>query len=153
MPDATRSPVLIATDLTPHAEPAIVRGQAHAEALGAPFIVVHVVPDVMHHHPLAPSRAENDAALSLELTTKAAELVTEQVRRVTGASPDDYRVIIATGDAEDEIVRIAEDERAVLVAVGATPREGKDRELGHIAERVVRYAHATVLVARAGKHT
>ena len=153
MPDVTRPPVLIATDLTPNAEPALVRGRAHAEAIGAPYLVVHVIPDVLRHHPLAPTPADNDASPMMDITKKAAELVTEQVRRVLGASADDFRVRIEIGDAEDEIVRIAEEEHATLIVVGARAREGAERVLGHIAERVVRYAHATVLVARAGTAT
>ncbi|HSO37474.1 MAG TPA: universal stress protein [Labilithrix sp.] len=150
MPDATRSPVLIATDLTPNSEPALLRGRAHAEALGVPYLVVHVIPDVLRHHPLVPTPAENDASPMMDVTKKAAELLTEQVRRVLGASADDFRAIVEIGDAEDEIVRIAEQEHAGLIVVGAKPREGSERVLGHIAERVVRYSHATVLVARPG---
>ncbi len=153
MPDVTRPPVLIATDLTPNAEPALLRGRAHAEAIGAPYLVVHVIPDVLRHHPLAPTAADNDASPMMDVTKKAADLVTEQVRRVLGASADDFRVRIEIGDAEDEIVRIAEEEHATLIVVGARPREGAERVLGHIAERVVRYAHATVLVARTGSAT
>lgn len=153
MPDATRLPVLIATDLTPNAEPALVRGRAHAEAVGVPYLVVHVVPDVLRHHPLSPTPTDNDASPMLDVSKKAAELVTEQVRRVLGASPGEFRVRVAIGDAEDEIVRIAEEEHASLIVVGAREREGSERVLGHIAERVVRYAHATVLVARSGSST
>ena len=153
MSDASRPPVLIATDLTPNAEPALERGRAHAQAIGAPYLVVHIVPDVLRHHPLAPTPADNDASPMMDITKKAAELVTEQVRRVLGVSTDDFRVRIETGDAEDEIVRIAEEVQASLIVVGARPREGSERVLGHIAERVVRYAHATVLVARASAPT
>ena len=151
MGDVTTSPrVLIATDLTEHAEPALVRGRAHAEAIGADWIVCHVVPDVPSHHPLTPRRDENDVALASELERKAAELVTEQVRRVLGVSPDDYRVIIEIGRADDEIVRIAETEGASLIVIGAKPRQGTEKVLGHVAERVVRYGHTSVLVARPG---
>lgn len=151
--DAVRSPVLIATDLTEHAEPALLRGRKMAEALGAPFVVVHVIPDVLRHHPLVPSRHENDAVLTVDLEKKAADLVTDQVGRVLRVSADDYRVRIEVGDAEDEIVRVAEEEHAPLVVVGARPRHGTERLLGHVAERVVRYAHGSVLVARPGRHT
>jgi nucleotide-binding universal stress UspA family protein len=146
-------PVLIATDLTADAEPALVRGRAHADAIGAPWVVCHVIPDVLRHHPLAPTRGENDLALAGDVTKKAADLVTEQVRRVLGASPDEYRIVIETGTAEDEIVRIAEAERASLVTIGAKPRHGSERVLGHVAERVVRYVHTSVLVARPGAAT
>ncbi|MDB5218986.1 MAG: Universal stress protein family [Myxococcaceae bacterium] len=147
------SPVLIATDLTEHAEPALVRGRALARAIGAPWMVIHVVPDVLHHHPLLPAPRENDAVIALELERKAGGLVEAQVRRVLDVSPDEYRVAIEVGDAEDEIVRVAEEERASLILVGAKPRHGSERVLGHVAERVVRYAHTTVIVARAGAST
>jgi nucleotide-binding universal stress UspA family protein len=150
MPDMSRSPVVIATDLTEHAVPALIRGRAHAEAAGVPFIVIHVIPDVLHHHPLAPSLRENDAMLAVDLTKKAADLVTEQVGRVLRVPADDYRVVIEIGDAEDAIVRLAEEQHASLVAVGAKPRHGVERVLGHVAERVVRYAHTSVLIARPG---
>jgi nucleotide-binding universal stress UspA family protein len=146
----TTSPVLIATDLTPAAEPALLRGRAHADAIGALWVVCHVIPDVLRHHPLAPARDENDLALAGDVTKKAADLVTEQVRRVLGASPDDYRTVIETGTAEDEIVRIAEAEKACLVVIGAKARHAAERVLGHVAERVVRYVHTSVLVARPG---
>ena len=149
--DVPTQPVLIATDLTADSEPALVRGRAHADAIGAPWIVCHVIPDVLRHHPLAPRRDENDLALAGGLTKQAADLATEQVGRVLGASPDDYRVLIETGNAEDEIVRIAEAEAAVLVVLGAKPRRGA--ELGRVAERVVRYVHTSVLVARPGNAT
>lgn len=144
----TPAPVLVATDLTEHSEPALVRGRAHADAIGAEWIVCHVIPDVLRHHPLAPTPGQNDVALAGELTKKAADLVTEQVGRVLRVSTDRYRVAIAIGRAEDEIVRLAEAEGAGLVVVGGKPRRGSERYLGHVAERVVRYVHSSVLVAR-----
>lgn len=144
------SPILIATDLTEFSEPALVRGQLHAAALGVPFIVMHVIPDVLRHHPLFPNRGENDAKIALDLTKQAADLVTAQVGRVLQVPTTDYRVDIEVGDAEDEIVRVAEEVGASLVVVGGKPREGSERYLGHVAERVVRYSHTSVLVARPG---
>lgn len=151
--DAVRSRVLIATDLTEHAEPALLRGRKLAEALSAPFVVMHVVPDVLRHHPLVPGRGPSDAVLTVDLERRAADLVTEQVGRALRVSADDYLVRIEVGDAEDEIFRVAEEENALLTAVGAKPRHGTERILGHVAERVVRYAHGSVLVARPGRHT
>lgn len=153
MPDASRTPVVIATDLTEHSVPALVRGRAHADATGAPWIVIHVIPDVVRHHPLVPTPGENDAVLAVELEKKAADLVTEQVGSVLRASADEYRVIIEIGDAEDEIVRVAEEQNASLITVGSRPRDGTERALGHVAERVVRYAHTSVMIARSGPHT
>jgi nucleotide-binding universal stress UspA family protein len=144
------SVVLIATDLTEHSEPALLRGRAHAEAVGAEWVVCHVIPDVLRHHPLAPNPAENDVALASDLEKKAAEAVTDQVGRVLRVSPDDYKAVIEIGTAEDAIVRAAEEAGASLIVIGGRPRQGIERTLGHIAERVVRYSHTSVLVARPG---
>ena len=107
----------------------------------APLVVCHVIPDVLRLHPLQPRAGINELTASSDLTKRAAELVTEQVRRVAQISPDEDTVVIETGNAEDEIVRIAEDRRASLIVVGS--------KHGRTAHRVVRYAHVPVLVARA----
>ena len=141
--------ILVATDLTTYSEPALLRARAHAEATGGTLVVCHVIPDVLRHHPLFATRDANDTVMANDLTKKAAELVAEQVGRVLRLSVDDYRIVVETGRAEDEIVRISEEEQAALVVIGAKPREGSERVLGHVAERVVRYAHTSVLIARA----
>ncbi len=136
------TPVLIATDLTEASDPAIARGVAHAQAVGAQVVVCHVIPDVFRSHPLQPLQGGSAIALSAELTKRAAELATEQVHRVAGLSPDEDTVIIETGSPGDEVVRIAEDRGASLVVIGGKPE-------GSTAERIVRYAAMPVLVARA----
>lgn len=137
----SQDPVLVATDLTEASDPAIARGAAHAQAVGASLVVCHIIPDVLRSHPLQPFAGQNELSLSSDLTKRAAELVSEQMRRVANVSPDQDTVVIETGNAEDEIVRIAEDRRASLIVVGA--------KHGRTAHRVVRYAHVPVLVARA----
>lgn len=137
--------VLVATDLTEASDPAIARGAAHAQAVKAALVVCHIVPDVMRSHPLQPFAGQNELTLSSDLTKKAADLVTGQVRRVAGMSPDEDTIVIETGNAEDEIVRIAEERRASLIVVGS--------KHGRTAHRVVRYAHVPVLVARAAPAT
>lgn len=139
------NPVLIATDLTEASDPAIARGAAHAQAIGAPLVVCHVIPDVLRLHPLQPRTGVNELTVSSDFTKRAAELATEQVRRVANLSPDEDTIVIETGNAEDEIVRIAEDRRASLIVVGS--------KHGRTAHRVVRYAHVPVLVARAAPAT
>lgn len=141
MPSVSPNPVLVATDLTEASDPAIARGAAHAQSVGAALIVCHVIPDVLRSHPLQPRSGVNELTLSSDFTKRAAELVTEQVRRVANVSPDEDTVVIETGNAEDEIVRIAEDRRASMIVVGS--------KHGRTAHRVVRYAHVPVLVARA----
>jgi nucleotide-binding universal stress UspA family protein len=139
--------------LTEASEPALVRARDHAAAVGASLVVCHIIPDVLRWHPLLPNAAESDTAASAALTKRAADLVSDQVGRVLKMRADDYTVEIETGDAEDEIVRISEEQEAELVVVGAKPRTGVQRVLGHVAERVVRYAHTSVLVARDAPRT
>jgi nucleotide-binding universal stress UspA family protein len=145
--------IVAATDLSEHARPALVRGLAHARAIGAPLVVCHVLVDVFLHHPLIPDPQNNELVLGATVMRRAAERVTAQVAEVLGVSPDEVRIAVETGAPAEEIVRLAEKEDASLVVVGAKPRVGAERVLGHVAERVVRYAHGPVLVARGGPAT
>lgn len=150
---ATAGPVVVATDLTDASRPALERGRVLAAASGAPLVVCHVVLDVFRHHPLMPNAAENDLLLGADLIARAGDLVNDQVRAVLGESVPDLRVNVESGAPDEEIVRVAEASGASLIVVGAKPREGARLALGHVAERVVRYAHASVLVAREGRAT
>lgn len=146
-------PVVVATDLTDAARPALVQGKAHAAAIGAPLIVCHVIHDVFRNHPLIPNPAENELMLGAALISRAADLVADQIERELGPSGDAAQIAVESGSPEEEIVRIAEARSASLIVVGAKPRHGAQLVLGHVAERVVRYAHAAVLVAREGTTT
>lgn len=149
----SRGPVVVATDLTEASRPALERGRAHAQAVGVPLLVCHVVLDVFRSHPLVPNAAENALVLGANVVARAAELVTNQVTSVLGVGADEVRVSVESGSPDEEIVRVAEANHASLIVVGAKPREGARLLLGHVAERVVRYAHTSVLVARPGKST
>ncbi|HVJ92821.1 MAG TPA: universal stress protein, partial [Labilithrix sp.] len=144
----TASPVLVATDLSEAARPALMLGRSHAAASNAPLVVCHVVSTVVRNHPLIPTPSENELMLEMNLISAAASSVTQEVDAVLHIPPDAYRVVIASGNADEEIVRTAEAHDASLIVVGAKPRVGAQRWLGHVAERVVRYAATSVLVAR-----
>jgi nucleotide-binding universal stress UspA family protein len=141
-------PILVATDLTPASEPALGRALAQARLTGAQLLVVHVIPDVLRNHPLLPTPGGSEGVAASDLEKRVADLTTEQVRKVLQLSPDEFSVQIEMGDAEDEIVRAAEAHDASMIVVGAKPRKGMEKYLGHVAERVVRYAKMPVLVAR-----
>ncbi len=145
-------PVLVATDLTEHAKPAILRGSAHARAISAPLVVCHVVLDVFRNHPLIPNPAANGLLVESNVIARAAQLASAQVAQVLGDA-NAARVIVESGAPDEEIVRIAGREAASLIVVGAKPRVGTERVLGHVAERVVRYAEGAVLVARPSNAT
>lgn len=146
-------PVVVATDLTDASRPALQRARGHARATGAPLVVCHVIVDVFRHHPLIPNPAENELLIESNVIGRVADLVTEQAVEVLGLSPDELRVVVESGTPEEEIVRIAENEGASLIVVGAKVRGRTERVLGHVAERVVRCAHTSVLVARGTEAT
>lgn len=143
-------PVVVATDLTDAARPALVRGRGHAEAIGVPLLVCHVVLDVFRSHPLLGDVRETETMLDAQVMRRAAELVTDQVGAVLRLPVGAYRVVVNSGDPADEIVRIAEAQQASLVVVGARP-EGAP--IGRVAEEVVRYAYGPVLLARENEPT
>ncbi len=145
-------PVIVATDLTEHARPAILAGRAHAAAIGEPLVVCHVVLDVFRNHPLIPDPRSNELLIESNVIARAAELASEQVHQTLG-NLDGCRVVVESGRPDEEIVQLADREDASLIVVGAKPREGTERVLGHVAERVVRYAPGSVLVARATQAT
>lgn len=139
--------VLVATDLTAASEPALVRARDHARAVDAFLVVCHVVPDGIHNNALFPQFNEAEALEVAGILSRAGDRVDEQIQRLS-ISPDEAKIVIEGGCIEEEIVRVAEEERASLVVIGGRERVGVERRVGHIAERIVRYSHAPVLVAR-----
>lgn len=142
--------VLVATDLGASSDGALLRAHAYALALGAELVVCHVVPDARKSNPLFPERNEVDLLQGTGMIARAGVLVGEQLARL--AIPDETRVAIESGSPEEEIVRLAEDEHATLIVLGASLRHTNERP-GRVAERVVRYAHASVLIVRKGPTT
>lgn len=141
------STVVVATDLTPSSVPALVRARNHAAAVGARLVVCHIVPDSLRANPLFPNRNETDLLGVTEVMKLAGDRVNEELA-LLDIPVDTTSVVIEVGVPEDEIVALAEREHASLVVIGGKRRQGAAKFLGHVAERVVRYAHASVLVAR-----
>jgi nucleotide-binding universal stress UspA family protein len=73
---------------------------------------------------------------------------------VTGRSESEFEVILDEGAPYSTIVARAESAHAQLIVIGDRGASGLSRiVLGSVAERVVRYAHAPVLIARATNRT
>ncbi len=154
------SKVLVATDLSDVADDAIREGYVRACRARGELIVCHAVPDLVRNSPMFPQRVGGDLAGTVELERRAIHAVEERVEAVTGqrAHPDgnpvSIRVVVETGIPETVIVRSAEEHRVNLVVVSSSGASGLDRLLlGSVAARVVRYAHAPVLVARRPRRT
>jgi nucleotide-binding universal stress UspA family protein len=155
------SKVLVATDLSEAADEAIRQGHARARAEGGELVVCHVVPDLLRANPLFPQRTAEETARALQLEQRVAEAIEQRVTDLTGARPapdrspeGTFRILVATGAPDAAIVRAADEVEATLVVVASRGATGLDRLLlGSVAERVVRYAHCAVIVARPHERT
>ncbi|MGR3462567.1 MAG: universal stress protein [Roseovarius sp.] len=140
-------PVLCAVDVSnPHRDDNVLRMAARLAALDAAQLdVITVVPDYgmsvvgsyfdKDHHP----RIEEDARQRLY------DLVTE----VLGPDAnDDVRHVVVTGNAYEEILRVARVDGAGLIVIGAHKPDFRDFLLGPNAARVVRHADCSVMVVR-----
>jgi nucleotide-binding universal stress UspA family protein len=146
--------VVAATDLSDVADEALRQADEWATRRGRELVVAFVVPQTIREASAFPPAYADDAVALLELERRAEELVVERVCRVTRRRASDFRVIIDGGRADLGIVRVAGEERADLIVVGNRRSSALERLLlGSISERVVRYAHCSVLVSRASRRT
>jgi nucleotide-binding universal stress UspA family protein len=139
--------ILVATELGPASEPALLWARDHARAVGALLVVCHVVPDAMRSNPLFPQRNEAELLEVSNVLRRAGDLVDEQLERLS-MSAEHTKIVVESGRPEEELIRLAEQERAAFIVLGAKRRSGVGHPLGHVVERVVRYAQVPVLVVR-----
>ena len=140
-------PVLCAVDVSnPHRDDHVLRMAARLAALDeAQLDVITVVPDYgmsvvgsyfdQEHHP----KIAEEARQRLNI------LVTE----VLGAEANEkVRHVVVTGNAYEEILRVAAADGASLIVIGAHKPDFHDFLLGPNAARVVRHADCSVMVVR-----
>jgi nucleotide-binding universal stress UspA family protein len=140
--------VLVAYDLGDASREALEQSKTEAKALGAALGICHVMPMMYEVEPFfSPFRQEasfDGAKVEAEMRTT----IESKVRESLGDQPAE--VFVERGVPYAEIIRRAEAWGADLVVVGSHGRTGIARALlGSVAERVVRHAHGSVLVARA----
>jgi nucleotide-binding universal stress UspA family protein len=138
-------PIVAATDFSSGSEVAIERARSLGRRLGLPLELLHV------HDETVPVPAEEGRGFVSTAVMK------ERLERHLAATRDAYFgddtevgcSVIASRSAADAIARFAADYRAWLVVVGTHGRTGATRFLiGSVAERSVRLAPCSVLVAR-----
>ncbi len=142
-------PIVVACDFSESADEAI--RQAHAIALdeGAPLVVCHVIPRPIQMHALFTELNMRDLDNLIERQVGLGDKLAARVQELTGRGDDDIEIAMESGEPYVEIVRKAEDLHARLVVIGNRGATGLDRLLlGSVSEKVVRYAHAPVLVVR-----
>ncbi len=149
---ATR--VFVATDLSDSADEAIRQADIYARASGGKLVACHVLPEALRYEPLFTDRAGEAMADVSVIEGSLGDAVATRVAELTGRARADFEVVCGHGPAGAGIVSEAEAAGADLVVVGSRGATGLERFLlGSVAERVVRYSHAPVLVARASPQT
>ncbi len=142
--------VLCATDLSAASDEALRQADAVCAEPGVRLTVLHVEP------PLVPTTFAGYGLPSLApgeleaMRARARQGLDDQIARVGLRCPDLRKELCpATGPAYAEIVRQAETGAFDLLVVGSHGGSGIERVLlGSVADKVVRYSHAPVLVAR-----
>ncbi|MBN1606490.1 MAG: universal stress protein [Polyangiaceae bacterium] len=149
-PDSERSRcILVASDFSRSADEALRQADAWARRQQAKLSALHVVREALPVHPLFPQRQQRDVTDLVALQRRLAQELSDRIQRLTERSPDDVDVDVDFGDSYAAIVRRAEEIDATLVVVGSVGATDLKRvHLGSVAEKVVHYAHCSVLVVR-----
>lgn len=143
-------PILVATDATSAAEPALRAARALAEHTGAEVLVLSVLEPVAPLPPLAggvelPEHLDSDRSDSLR------EAVEEQVRDTVGSVG--WPVDVVQGHPAAVIARTASRAGARMIVMGIGRHEVSDRLFGdETALRVLRLADVPVLAVTPGFH-
>jgi nucleotide-binding universal stress UspA family protein len=147
--DQAQTQILVASDFSRSADEAIRQAHAWAQRQGAALSALHVAPQSLPMHPLFPQLQQRDVMEMVTLQGRLAQELSDRVQQLTGLAPDDFSVDVDFGDAYAAIVRRAEEIAAALAVVASTGSTDLERvRLGSVAEKVLRYAHCSVLVAR-----
>ncbi len=142
---AIENPILVAIRLDETAIEPLRQAVDIARYFKVKLHVCHVLPDLLSVRPLFPHLQFNDSFKIAELEAAARRVLSARVGAFINPDGEDCELLIEYGTEHAAILRAAERVGAGLVVVG--PGSGK-RGLSLISERVLRYAHCAVLVAR-----
>jgi nucleotide-binding universal stress UspA family protein len=139
--------IVVATDFSDCSQGAWELARRVAAAPGSELVLTHVLTEV----PLY-----GEGILNIETARKVrdgarkwAESALEDLVGKARAAGLSARAVVRTGVPHQEIVALAEDERADLIVIGTHGRRGINRALlGSVADRVVRLAPCPVLTVR-----
>lgn len=147
-----RPRVVVAVDLGEAGLEALRQARELAHAVEGTLAAVHVLPAFHDLSLLFPARSLGVAADAAQEEAAARKTIEDHARASLGLELG--TVFVERGAAYAEIVRRAAAWDAAWVVVGSHGRTGLSRAvLGSEAERVVRYAHCPVLVARPARHS
>jgi universal stress protein A len=139
--------IVVPTDFSGCSEEAWALARRIAGAVGSEIVLVHVFVE-----PPAYGEAPLPVDSVWQVIESGRKWVEEELEKWAGAARPkglSVRTLVRTGSPYQEIVNLATDERADLVAMGTHGRSGVSRLLlGSVADRVVRLAPCPVLTVR-----
>lgn len=139
--------IVVPTDFSGGSEAAWALARRIAEDVASELVLVHVFVEPPSYG--EPSLPLNSAWQAIEPARKWVEEELEKWAGAARAKGISVRTFVRTGSPYQEIVNLATDERADLVAMGTHGRSGVSRLLlGSVADRVIRLALCPVLTVR-----
>lgn len=146
--------VFCATDFSEPADEAILQADALARTYQAELLVYHALPSVLGSHPLQPALDQQALSDLPALQARILDALVERTQSITGRDASEIKAQIGEGAPYAAIVSRAEAASADIIVLGGQGASGLARLfLGNVAEKVVRYAHCPVLIARPGPRT
>jgi nucleotide-binding universal stress UspA family protein len=138
-------PILAAVRLDETATEVLRQAVDLARHYQVKLYVCHVLPDMTSVRPLFPNLQLDNAMKFAEFEATARYMLAARVGAFITADGSACELMIEYGTEHSAIVRKAEQIGAGLIVVGHGSQE---RKLSGISERIVRYAHCPVLIAR-----
>ena len=148
--------ILLATDGSEDAVLAARTAAGLAQKMGSELHAVYVRHRIVPHLPgyyLGPEVEEHAQQKEQKmLDAEAQTLLDAQAEEVRGAGGNVVRAHLRVGRSDEEIIALAEEIGAGLIAMGSRGRGGIRRTLmGSVSDSVVRHAHCPVMVVRREK--
>lgn len=107
--------------------------------------VCHILPDLMAVRPLFPQLQLDNALQAAEFESESLRAMTARVGAFINPNSEECELLVEYGTEHSSIIEEAERVSAGMIVVG---HGSQKHRLSGIAERIVRYAHCPVLVAR-----
>jgi nucleotide-binding universal stress UspA family protein len=144
--------ILLATDGSEEAELALVTAVDLANRTDSELHVVHVSGEYFPGPEIVLERPSLLEERLREIEREAREVLDAQVKKIEEAGGTVAEAHLRKGRPDKEIVNLAEEIGAGLIAMGSRGLGGISRALlGSVSDSVVRYASCPVLVVRAKK--
>ncbi len=142
-------PVLAAIRLDETATEVLRQAVEIARHYKVKLYVCHILPDLMAVRPLFPQLQLDDALQSAQFEAEARRLLAQRVGAFANLEGGDCEILLEYGTEHSAIIETARRVDAGMIVIGHGSQEER---LSGISERVVRYAHCPVMIARPSRN-